>query len=106
MEPVKPVVLRSKSGSLPLTSWQWGAFYFSALVAMHFPLRDPCSYTHTKHTTLSRAGFHSPAQRHKAVIIQVQGGEVAALTGDRVFNECHYILMKPIGCAQNGHKPL
>lgn len=104
-------MLNCKFGSLLLTRWQCWPFFPSVQVAMRFPLRDPCSYTHKKHTTLSRPGFHSPAQS----CTEAQSGDYSGSgrvgwggghTEDRVFNECHYILMKPIGCAQNGHKPL
>lgn len=50
------------------TGWvAWPEGLFCGWVAAHSPLRDPCSFF----KTLSRPGFHSPALRHKAVIIQV-----------------------------------
>lgn len=113
MEPVKLVVLSSKFGSSPLASWQRGLFFLSVQVAMCFLLGDPCSYTHKKHTTLSQPGFHSPVQSCTEAQSgdysgsgEVGWGGVVWRCTHRVFNECHYILMKPIGCAQNGHKPL
>lgn len=108
-------MLNCRFGSLPLITWQWGPFFsfLPVQVAMRFPLRDPCSLSHTQ--TQTHKTHNSFPTRIPQSCTEAQSGDYSGSgwgvwwgvhTEDRVFNECHYILMKPIGCAQNGHKPL